>query len=351
MDAKELVNRLTEEDIIKIMESLGSSISSKSNNNQLIFQTVCHHEEPDEGDYKLYFYISSKNFYCYQKCGNLSLFDVIMKSKNISFKESVQYVYDIINKKHRPKRGVGNKKYISKPLNEVVIEEIKPIKKQFLYNMYSKEPIKQWLNEDINKEAMNKFNIRYDKINNRAIIPHFRWQDGKCIGIRVRVFNEIELLKGTPKYMPLWYDDICFSSPLGSNLYGLNISKENIKKYHKVIVFESEKSCMKYDTFYPNSNISVAICGSNFSNIQKKILIDLGVEEVVLALDKEFEVYGDQESIEYEKKLIKQLDGIKDYCRCSYIIDENNLLDKKDAPVDKEKKIFEKLIKDRKYIN
>ena len=50
------------------------------------------------------------------------------------------------------------------------------------------------------------------------------------------------------------------------NLYNLNNSKDNIKLIGKAIVFESEKSCLLYQTYFGIENdISVACCGSNLS--------------------------------------------------------------------------------------
>lgn len=279
----------------------------------------------------------------------MSLFDLIMHVKKCSFKEAFNFLSKFINSYNRPIVGFGVS-HKSVELKEIDIPKIEEINKPFLYNMYSKKEIKKWVEEGISYEVQQKFKIRYDKINNRAIIPHFNI-DNECVGIRVRNFNEIELSKGKPKYIPLWYDNKCYSHKLGSNLYGLNISKDNIKKYKKCVVFESEKSVMKYESMYPNNNISVAICGSSFSNIHKKILLDLGVEEIVLALDKEFNEYGDSESLEYEKKLIKQMNGLEGLCICGYIIDKKGVLDKKDSPIDKGKEIFEILIKTRELIN
>lgn len=346
MNANDLIDKITNDDIIKIMSYLGANLSPKSNNETLIFTTICHGSD----SYKLYYYSNSKRYQCYSNCGNMSLFDVVMKVKNCTFKEALDLIISIIgNYSNKPTIGFIDMEK-SYDLENVIYEELPPVKKQFLYNIFKNIEIKSWIDEGISKESIQKYNIRYDDKLDRIIIPHFS-SNGKCVGIRCRNLNKYKLLNGFGKYTPLFYDGIGYNHSLSSNLYGLNISKENIKKYKKVVIFEGEKSCMKYDTFYPKSNISVAICGSSFSNIQKKILIDLGVEEIVLALDKEFEEYGDQECIEYEKKIIKQLDGIKDYCKCSYIIDENNLLDKKDAPVDKGKENLEKLIKNRKYIN
>ena len=149
--------------------------------------------------------------------------------------------------------------------------------------------------------------------------------------------------------MPLFYDDNCFSHPLGSSLYGLNISKDNIKKYKKCIVFESEKSVMKYESLYPDRNISVSICGSSFSNQQKKMLLNLGVEEIVLALDRQYECEDSEEGINWKSKIIKNLKNLTPYCNVSYIWDndQDRLLGYKDSPIDKTKEVFEELLKNR----
>ena len=341
MDAKELVQKLSYEDITQILESLEADVV-KETEEYIIFSSVCHGSD----SHKLYLYKSSKTFFCYSNCGSMSLFDLIMKSKGISFKEAMNYIYDTINAKHRPRQLI--KKFKATPLDDVVVEELPPVKKQFLYEVYSKDCIQEWIDEGISTNAHEVFKIRYDREKNRAIIPHFR-SDGKVIGYRVRNLTPSDAER-YGKYIPLFYGDECYNHPLGSNLYGINISKENIKKYKKCIIVEGEKSVLKYESFYPNKNLSVAICGSNFSNTQKKMLLDLGVEEIVIALDKQFQEDGDEESVEWKKKIKKMCENIKDRVRVTYIWD-NGLLNYKDSPLDKDKKTFEKLIKSRVDIN
>ena len=60
-----------------------------------------------------------------------------------------------------------------------------------------------------------------------------------------------------------------YNHPLGMNLYNLNNSQNNIQTTNLAIVFESEKSCLKYQSFFGIDNdISVACCGSNISAYQ-----------------------------------------------------------------------------------
>ena len=65
------------------------------------------------------------------------------------------------------------------------------------------------------------------------------------------------------------------------NLYNLNNSKNNIKRVGKAIVFESEKSCLQYASYFGTYNdISVACCGSNISAYQIHLLFTVNEDEV-----------------------------------------------------------------------
>jgi len=326
------------------MQELGSDVSSKSNDDYLIFKTICHKKESE----KLYYYIDSKKFHCYSNCGNLSVYDLIIKVKECSFKEAFDYLLNFTKGYSKPITGFNLFGYSSKSLDDIEVPELEEIDKPFLYNMYSKKEIKEWSNEGISCDVQQKFKIRYDIKNNRAIIPVF--QNNKCIGIRVRHFDILDAQR-KGKYVPLFYGDKCYNFPTGNVLYGWDISKENIKKYRICILFEGEKSVLKYHELYNGNNLSLCIFGSNLSMVQKKMILSLGVEEIILCYDKEFETYGDDECIEYEKKLVKQFKGLENECKCSYTIDKDGLLNKKDAPVDVSKKVFEKLIQNRTFIN
>ena len=346
MNAKELISMLTDNDIIKLMNSLGCELV-KETDEHLIFPTICH----GGNSHKLYYYKDSRSFYCYSNCGSMSAYDTIMKVKDCDFKTAFNYLKNIVNGYNRAIIGFGNRQFKKINLDDIVIEQPPVIDKPFLYKMYSDNVklMKEWLNEGISEDALRKFNIRFDVKGNRMIIPHMR-EDGQCVGIRVRNFNPKDVERG--KYMPLFYDDNCFSHALGSSLYGLNISKDNIKKYKKCIVFESEKSVMKYESLYPDRNISVSICGSSFSNQQKKMLLNLGVEEIVLALDRQYEDEDTEEGRDWKNKIIKNLKGLKDYCKVSYIWDndKDRLLEHKDSPIDKGREVFERLLRNRIHI-
>lgn len=57
--------------------------------------------------------------------------------------------------------------------------------------------------------------------------------------------------------------------------------------------------------FYGEDNFVVAICGSNMSKYQAELLLNLGIEEVIIAIDKEYMQVDTPEFDEYMKKVKK----------------------------------------------
>ena len=70
-----------------------------------------------------------------------------------------------------------------------------------------------------------------------------------------------------------------YNHPLSLHLYNLNKSKQNISMLGKAIVYESEKSCLKYQSYFGSYNdITDACCGSNISDKQIELLINAGAK-------------------------------------------------------------------------
>ena len=136
-----------------------------------------------------------------------------------------------------------------------------------------------------------------------------------------------------------------------SYIYGVPMVREAIISNKIVILFEAEKSPMQMYTYYGDKSTALATMGSNLDKKQIDILLSLGVEEVVIAYDKEYRVYGDADDKLYRKKLRKRLiEKLLPYFKVSVIYDRWNKLDYKDSPSDKGKEIFEFLFEKRFYI-
>ena len=209
-----------------------------------------------------------------------------------------------------------------------------------------KVKILPWLEEGMTQEVLNSAMIGFYPGGDQITIPHFDMKN-RFIGLRGRtVCAEEGELYG--KYRPIKINNFIYNHPLGMNLYNLNNSKTNIPILEKAIVFEGEKSCLLYRSYFgPENDISVACCGSSITNYQIELLMESGAKEIIVAFDRQFEALGDDDF----KKLTKKLTGIhnkyKNYVNISFIFDKEITLGYKASPIDEGKEKFLKLFKER----
>ncbi|MCR4661905.1 MAG: hypothetical protein K5765_07935, partial [Clostridia bacterium] len=134
----------------------------------------------------------------------------------------------------------------------------------------------------------------------------------------------------------------------GMNLYNLNHSKKAIKVLEKAIVFEGEKSCLLYKTYFGSENdISVACCGSNLSAYQVQLLQEAGAKEIIIAFDRQFQEIGDVEFKHLTKNLMKIKSKYGNQVNISFIFDKNMITGYKSSPIDEGKEKFLQLFKER----
>ena len=353
MTLKELNNSLTPERIIELVTQLGSDEYIEKDN-YIIFKTICHNADAADASMKLYYYKENKMFKCYTDCDELfnifTLFEKRYQLLNIEY----NFYYDIVLKiadgvrlKQKVVNGFYNpyeSKYDKYEKDEVKVEfnNYNPT----ILNSFTFFAASEWLNDGISEEIMRHYNILYSIDQNKIIIPHYD-MNGNLIGIRGRALNKEDILIG--KYMPIFIEGKFYSHPLGYNLYGLNIVKDNIKKYRTAIVAESEKSALQYGTMFgQDRNICVAACGSSFHRYQLDLLIKCGAERVLIAFDKEGE--NNQQKEKYFNKLYNICKRYKNICSMGFIYDTNNLLELKDSPFDKGKEIFSQLYKEAVWV-
>ena len=104
---------------------------------------------------------------------------------------------------------------------------------------------------------------------------------------------------------------------------------------------------MLYDSYF-NLHNSVAVCGFNINKLQLDLLIkNFDINEIIIAFDKEYLKDNNKDGEDYFNKLYKLGSKYKNYCNFSFIFDDKNLLDYKDAPIDKGKENFIKLFNSR----
>ena len=96
------------------------------------------------------------------------------------------------------------------------------------------------------------------------------------------------------------------------------------------------------------NDISVAVCGSSLINYQVQLLLDLGVQEIIIAFDKQFQKSGDDEYKRWIKKLTDLHKKYSNLCQISFMFDKSGEdLGYKESPIDRGAETFTKLFKER----
>ncbi|WP_313069914.1 hypothetical protein [Lacrimispora sp.] len=364
IDKDYLLELITEEQILRMLERFGAVPFGAIKDKEIWFQTICH----SGNSHKLCYFRESKSFYCYTNCGQMSLFNFAMKVKNCTFPEAITFVANEIGISNR--YGF-NTMYISSN------QELMKIDRYIQIRRHAKKEIKQlpkietnilnyfeddvfytgWINEGISIKTMKEFGIHWYELQKHIIIPHTN-VNGELVGIRRRSLQEKDAKN---KYMPEIIQGVTYAHSLNLNLYGLDIHLNGIKKSKKVLIVESEKSVMLAQDYYGEDTFVVATCGFNISNWQRDMLLSLGVEEVILGYDKDFDVLEfedyDPDSEEYKKyerfvnRIYSLAHKFTSYCRTYVLWDNLGLLQKKDSPFDRGKEVLETLMKNKIEIN
>lgn len=368
MDARELQDQITVEQMKVLLTALGAQqfidyTDRPEKRHALITNTICHNIS--DGTLKLYYYSKSKTFYCYTSCGDIgNIFDVVMSSHKLrgvtlTFPESIAWICNKLGIDNAPTKRQPGFKIEVRPNEELAnmrrfqkkeepkIELVEH--KESIFKMFSNYHHPSFTGDGISHDAMNKFEIMYDYSNHKVIVPHRKYDNGALIGIKSRSLNEWEIEAGF-KYIPLTEHNILYSYPTYANLYGYWQNKENIRRVKKAILVEAEKSVLQLETFDPENNIGLALSSSNLSEFQVKLILELGVEEVILALDKENTDLLDEVSIEYQEKLLEKARMLAPYVKVTVIYDSNGLLEQKDSPTDRGKEVFNLLYQNRKEV-
>lgn len=352
----ELLQNLDHLKIKSLMESLEIPLI-KETEDYYLYPTACHNLDLSKASEKLYLYKDTCLFVCYTHCGGHNLVQFLI---NYYETRKIDYtfgrdVYEITSNCSTLSNSMDNflipskrdiylsQKYKYEPKKN---RESLPTYPNGLINTFIKAYPKEWLEDGISREAMDKFQIRFSYTANKIIIPHYN-TNGQLVGIRGRNLNPEDLKLG--KYLPVKVEDKIYSHRLGFNLYGLNFNKANIEKYGICYIAEGEKSVLQAEGF-SMPNCTVATCGSNLTKYHIDLLLQLKCKkplEVVLCYDKEQNFY---DKGVYLQKLWKMCRKYRNYLNLSIIYDRENLLEDKDSPFDKGELTFKKLLDKRQKI-
>jgi hypothetical protein len=362
-DKNEIRGKLEIDDIFNLLQEWGGDPEYTSFG--ILSATICHNA-PGEGSKKLYYYSNSTLFHCYTGCEDPSfdIFELTIKifeiqyNRKIDLNDAVRYIaakhgyggrledspekdemldWAILSNYDRIQNiDLGEKKVITlKEYDDIILS-------RFNYDL----KIAPWLNEGISQEVIEKAQIGFYPGGDQITIPHFDCR-GRLVGVRGRTLSQQEgELYG--KYRPLKVNRILYNHPLGMNLYGLNWSKNAIPIIKKAIIFESEKSVLKYASHFGwDNNISVACCGSSVSAYQIQLLVEAGAEEIIIAFDRQFQQLGDDEFKKLKANLLKLHSKYKNFVKITFIFDSKMITGYKDSPIDLGSEKFLKLFKER----
>ena len=359
-DKAEIREALSIENIYELINEWGGDPEYTSFG--IISTTICHNY-PGEGSRKLYYYENSDLFKCYTACDeSFDIFELTIKVADIQkgleydLNDAVRFIAQRFGLAGRYETEMEDElddwKYLENydRIQDISVETqeviLKPFDTDILARFNYKIKLTPWLDEGITQEVLNKAFIGFYPGGDQITIPHFDIHS-RFIGLRGRTLCEEEgKLYG--KYRPIKVNNIIYNHPLGMNLYNLNNSKDNIKTIKKAIVFESEKSTLKYATYFGMENdISVACCGFSISAYQIQLLMDCGAEEIIVAFDRQFKEIGDNEFKKLKANIIKLHNKNKNYVKMSFIFDKNKITNYKDSPIDESKEKFLQLFKER----
>lgn len=361
MDDKEFLENTKQSISIEQMELLLTELGAEPQRQGEILtcRTICH----DGDSHKLYYYENTHLFRCFTECSEVfDIFGLITKIKQRenekwNLPQSLNFIIHYFNLAPKNKDDFQEneelledweifKKYarIKRIKEDKQIVDLKHYDDKVL-KFLPRPRLPMWEKENITREVMNARGICYDPSARGIVIPHYD-KDNNLIGIRERTLIKENETNG--KYKPAILNRKMYNHPLGFSLYNLNNSKDNIKIMKKAIIFEGEKSCMIYASYFGLENdISVATCGSNLTTYQCQLLLDLGVEEIIIAFDKQFQEIGDKEWIGWTNKLKNIHKKYSREVKVSFMFDKTDLLGYKDSPIDCGQETFLKLFKER----
>lgn len=362
MEVKDLLKKVREEEVIHILSELYNAHYIHDKEGNLIFESICH----GSTSHKLYYYQDEEvgKFHCYVCGTHCNIIDLLIELEGYTFNESMRVIGECLGintNTYRRERGLKRINQVNTDLEFLSLHNRKKRVIRKVETIYDDKVLDNfdcvyplcWRQEGIDGVTAEKFDIRYDYEENRAIIP-VRNLNGDLIGVRVRNFNDSAVDRGF-KYLPLEYQGDSYRFPTSTTLYGLYENQEVIKSKRRVILFEGEKSTQIVDSFYEGNCYALSTYGTNFGVVHRDILLTLGVTEVTFAWDKEYceEYFGESYDNTKEQRLMFGfLDKLKKACTLlhSYVtinllIDFDDELDLKDAPVDKGKEVFESLLK------
>ncbi len=347
IDIAAIKAQITDDDIIALMDSMGIPLVSANSQYQL-YPSACHHSDWERHKNKLYYYVQSQRWHCYSCGGDWDTIGLVQHLRKCTFNQAVDYICSTL--------GISATEVVQNDMRDPWQRDLR----RWLPNADYDEPTEltaydpailsafdhlyptEWLDYGITRDSMDKFGIGWYARQACISIPVV--QNGQLVGVRGRYTRQQDVDKG--KYRPIaMLDGTVLKFSTNQCLYGLDQNKSAIEKCRQVLLFESEKSVLKADSW--NIHNALAVFGSNISKRHIEMLLELGVNDVVLCMDSDYRQVGDDDFQFFVAKMRKLAGKLRGYFNVSIIYNNQGYDGYKYSPVDFDRWQFDKLYESR----
>ena len=347
IDIQSLKSQLTEDRIIELMDALGAPLM-KADSNNLVFPSICHQSDPLAHSAKLWLYLDSMQYKCWS-CGfSGDTISLVQHVKHLDFNQAITYICSTLHLQVgqvEQNEQLDNWAELRRFLPNAEPEPCKlatydPAVLSLFDHLYPQD----WLDYGITKDTLDKFGVGWYARQACISIPVVF--NGQLVGVRGRYTRERDVVKG--KYRPICtLDGQVLKLATSEVLYGYDQNKGAIEKSRQVVLFESEKSVLKAPSF--NVHNSLAVFGSNISKRHIQLLLELGVNEVVLAFDNDYKQVGDDEFKFFVVKTKKLVAKLRSYFNVSIVYNNQGYdmykCNMMDIPYEQAMKLWESRVK------
>lgn len=318
IDITSLKSQLTDDRIIELMDAMGAPLM-KADSNNLIFPSICHHGADCQAHKpRLYYYIESQSWFCFVCHFSGDTISLVQHVKHLDFNQAISYICSVLNLQVgqiEENKCIDNWVELRRflPNAEPEPDKLLTYDKSIL-SLFDHLYPQEWLDYGISADILDKFGIGWYARQACISIPVVF--NGQLVGVRGRYTREQDMAKG--KYRPICtLDGTVLKFPSSACLYGYDQNKVAIEKSRQVVLFESEKSVLKAPSY--NLHNALAVFGSNISKQHIQLLLELGVNDVVLAFDSDYKQVGDDEFKFFVVKMKKLAAKLKPFFNCSIV--------------------------------
>lgn len=248
------------------------------------------------------------------------IFDLVSFYKDCSFPEALKYVHvtlglDYYQEKQEVCESIQLLHFLQGMSTEDYMENSQPLKpiSEKVLSYYLPHPNKMFIDDNINYDIQQEFNIGYDPHTNRITIPIYD-SIGSLVGVKGRLYGEPDEINS--KYLYI------IPTNKSAILYGYWQNKDVIKNSRYLYIVESEKGLMQLASMGVRNAVSTG--GKKISKTQVELITRICCIPII-AFDKDVD--------EDELKSIADMFG--DKIDVFAIVDNQNLLNDKESPMDR----------------